>query len=426
MMTRFRPLLLLGTLAVSLAACGGGGGPAPVEAAPTAIGPVSGLPVDAPGLERYIVMLDSDAADTPGLAAALAGLHGAAPTHVYTHALQGFAVQLPPAAAALLAADPRVALVETDMEAHIVAQTLPPGIDRAEADANTWAAIDGVDTRVDVDVASIDTGIDLDHPDLNVYRNVTFVRRTKNGNDDNGHGSHTAGTMAALDNGFGVVGMAPGARLWAVKVLDRRGAGYWSDIIAGMDYVTDNAGEIDVANMSLGSTGLLSSVRTALQGMVNAGVVVVVAAGNSSKDVYGSDGVFGTSDDFFPASYPEAMAVSAMKDNDGVSGGAGGSGDDQFASFTNFSRSVVGGNPVTSTGKAIDLAAPGVSVLSTYKNGNYATISGTSMSSPHVAGGAALYIAEHGRATNAAGVAAIRQALIDQGKDQSAWQSGST
>jgi len=157
----------------------------------------------------------------------------------------------------------------------------------------------------------------------------------------------------------------------------------------------------------------------------------LVAAGNSSKDVYGNDGVFGTSDDFIPAAYPEVATISAMGDTDGQSGGLGpktsyGTADDTFASFTNFSNSVVAGNPVTSPGAAIDLAGPGVDITSTWKDGMYATISGTSMASPHVAGSAALEIATNGRATDAAGVAAIRQALIDAEGAQSAWGPADT
>ena len=240
-----------------------------------------------------------------------------------------------------------------------------------------------------------------------------------------------AGTAAALDNGIGVVGVAPGARLWAVKVLFNNGSGYFSDVIEGIDYVTAHANEIEVANMSLGGTGKLDSLRTAIQNSVAAGVVYVVAAGNDSLDVYGIDGTFNTNDDSIPASYPEVAAISAMGDTDGQSGGLGpdtsyGTPDDTFASFTNFSNSVVAGNPVTSPGAAIDLAAPGVDIVSTSRDGYYATMSGTSMASPHVAGATALEAATNGRATNAAGVAAIRQALIDGAQSQSAWGPAST
>lgn len=138
--------------------------------------------------------------------------------------------------------------------------------------------------------------------------------------------------------------------------------------------------------------------------------------------MYGNDGEFGTSDDRIPAAYPEAATISAMVDSDGLSGGQGTStsygADDSFASFSNFSYSVVTENPVNSSGKAIDLILPGVNITSCYKDMNYATMSGTSMASPHAAGLVALYIAEYGRANNATGVYNIRQALINNGKLQ--------
>jgi subtilisin family serine protease len=182
--------------------------------------------------------------------------------------------------------------------------------------------------------------------------------------------------------------------------------------------------------MSLGGSGYLQSVRDAVAGCVSSGVVIVVAAGNSSTDVFGGDEMFGTMDDTVPAAFPECMTVSAMSDTDGQIGALGGGtyygGDDQLASFSNHSMNTVAGDPVISWGAAINLAAPGVNILSTYKGGGYATMSGTSMASPHVAGSVALYIAQHGRAFDAAGVYAIRQAMADAGQPQYIWQGGDT
>jgi subtilisin family serine protease len=215
--------------------------------------------------------------------------------------------------------------------------------------------------------------------------------------------------------------VAPGARLWAVKVLDDAGSGTTSQIIQGIDFITQNAGRIEVANMSLSGIGYSSSLRQAISNSVSKGVVFVVAAGNDSRDIYGPDGVPDTSDDSIPAAYPEVLTVSASSDLDGVA-----SADDALAGFSNYSRYAAAGSPVISPGAAIDLAAPGVNIYSTYPGGGYATMSGTSMSAPHVAGAVALYIAAHGRATNAAGVYSVRRALINLAQPQSAWGAANT
>jgi hypothetical protein len=204
-----------------------------------------------------------------------------------------------------------------------------------------------------------------------------------------------------------------------VRVLDNSGSGYLSWILAGIEWVTAHADEIEVANLSLGWQGYSAAAHDAIRASVANGVVYVVSAGNDAQDVYGPDGAFGTSDDFCPAAYPEVAAISAFVDSDGTAGGTGAGTaygpDDSFATFSNYSASVVTDNPVISPGAAIDLLCPGVSIYSTYKNGGYAWGSGTSMSSPHAAGLAALYIAANGRATDANGVYDIRQALIDNG-----------
>jgi len=387
---------------------------------------------------RFIVVLRPDATPQD-----VAEEHGLTIGHIYRSALHGFSASGPPEALQELMEDPRVIIVENDRFVRAEVQTLPTGIDRIEADQNIIADIDGSDERVDVDIAIIDTGIDLDHPDLNVFMSIDCTGGgpgssscTGTGNDNNGHGSHVAGTAAALDNGIGVVGLAPGARLWAVKVLGAGGSGFLIDIIGGIDWVTLHApatdcvgGEtathkcIEVVNMSLGFQGQSSAFRLAIQNSVSKGVVYFTSAGNDGEDVYGPDGTFGTNDDFIPQAYPEVAAISAMVDTDGQPGGLGSSttsgDDDSFASFSNFGLSVVGGNPVSSPGLSIDLILPGRNILSTYKNAGYATISGTSMSSPHAAGLAALYIASTGLLPmNANDVYDIRQALIDRGVAQ--------
>ena len=357
---------------------------------------------------------------------------------VYEHAFRGFALRVPAQAIESIRNNPQVDFVEPDLRVQAFAQTLPAGIDRIEVDQNGTANIDGNDDAMDVDIAIIDTGIDLDHPDLDAQAGKDCIDDGKSTtNDDNGHGTHVAGSAAAIDNGSHVVGAAPGARVHAVKVLDADGGGTISSVICGIDYVTANADTFEVANMSLGAQGQSDSMRTAIQNSVDAGVFYAVAAGNDALDVYGSDGTFETSDDIIPAAYPEAAAVSAMADFDGTSGGNGGStifqgcgkvNDDTFADcFSNFSQSVVSGNPVSSPGAAIDVAAPGVSVLSTWNDGGTNSISGTSMASPHVAGSAALYIVENGLSpASASDVHSIRQALIDNAQAQSDWGPSDT
>lgn len=259
-------------------------------------------------------------------------------------------------------------------------QTIPTGIDRVNAESL-------LNKGAGVGVAVIDTGIGLSHPDLkaNIIANKSCLSGIKNGNDDNGHGTHVAGTIAALNNGIGVVGVAPEAKLIAVKVLNRNGSGTWSSVICGIDWVTANASKynIKVANMSLGGSGTSDNncgytnndpMHKAICKSRDAGVTYVVAAGNTNSSASLS----------VPASYDDAViTVSALADSDGVLGGLGSStaygADDTFATFSNY-------------GNVVDLGAPGVDIYSTYKGGGYATLSGTSMATPHISGTAALYI----------------------------------
>jgi len=194
-----------------------------------------------------------------------------------------------------------------------------------------------------------------------------------------------------LDNGIGVVGVAPGATLWAVRVLNNAGSGSWSSVICGIDFVTftaNSSNPIKVANMSLGGSGSAGScndggLRQAICNSVSAGVTYVVAAGNEADNAA----------NHVPAAYPEVITVSALADFDGVSGGGGSptcrsDEDDTFANFSNY-------------GAGVDIIAPGVCILSTWKDGGYNTISGTSMAAPHVAGAAVLYIDKFPDATPA-------------------------
>jgi subtilisin family serine protease len=182
---------------------------------------------------------------------------------------------------------------------------------------------------------------------------VNTINPRKNWNDDNGHGSHVAGTAAGLDNDIGVIGVGPAIDLYAIKVLDKNGSGFLSDVIEGIQWAIANG--MQVINMSLGTSADIQSFHDAVIAAKNAGLVTVAAAGNSGGAV------------IFPAAYPEAIAVSATDENNVI------------ASWS-------------SRGPEVDLSAPGVSIYSTYKGTGYATLSGTSMAAPHVTGSAALVL----------------------------------
>ena len=256
----------------------------------SAIGPPE--PAPTAGRQSVIVGFSPSAGDPAALAQELTSEVGGDLTRVYRHALQGFAAEVPMAAIPGLRRNPNVAFVEIDQVVQIAVQDLPTGIDRIEVDKSPPAAIDGVDNPLDVDIAIIDTGIDLDHPDLNIDSSratdctpLGFSCTDGAGDDDNGHGSHVAGSAAARDNNFGVVGVAPGARLWAVKVLDSNGNGFISTIIAGIDWVTARADQIEVVNMSLRCLCISAAMDTAIANSVAAGITYVVAAGNDGIDV---------------------------------------------------------------------------------------------------------------------------------------------
>ncbi|RVX44576.1 peptidase inhibitor I9 [Nonomuraea polychroma] len=375
----------------------------------TNVSPVSAATKSDP-VGDYIVVLDSNQ-NAQAVASDHTQAHAASVGHVYSHALTGYAARMTKSQAETVAADDRVRWVQPDGVAKI-SRTFPTGINRVDADASPTARINGVNEPMAVDVAVIDTGVDLDHPDLNVY--FGGAKNCSDGisaDDGNGHGTHVAGTVAAKDNLHGVVGVAPGARIWPVRVLNNRGFGLFSQIICGIDFVTANADQIEVANMSLGGFGNddgacgtvnRDAMHQAICASVAAGVTYVVAAGNERDHAA----------NHIPAAYDEVITVSALADFDGFPGGSGRPTcrrdvDDTIADFSNF-------------GADIDLIAPGTCILSTWRGGRYATISGTSMASPHVAGGAALY-----KVTNpAASPAQVKSALQNAGTLNWTWPAG--
>jgi subtilisin len=243
-----------------------------------------------------------------------------------------------------------------------LAQTIPTGISQVKA-PDAWPTSQGEGIKVFI----CDTGIDSDHPDLvaNLKEGKSFVTSESSTEDFHGHGTHCAGTVAAAMNDIGVVGVAPYAYLYPVKVLSATGAGNWSWLIAALDWIMDKKGA-RIASMSLGGSGAPQALGDMCQAAYDDGVLLIAAAGNSGP---------GNNTVGFPAKYPHVMAVSAVDSTDTIA---------------NFS----------SRGPEVEICAPGVSVLSTTRGGGYGTMSGTSMACPHVSGVAALTWGSHRGANN--------------------------
>lgn len=230
------------------------------------------------------------------------------------------------------------------------AQTVPWGIDRIGALSAHLSS-----RGMGVTVCVVDTGVDLDHPDLeqNIVGGLNTINPRRTADDDNGHGTHVSGIIAAVDNAIGVIGVAPNAKIFAAKGLSKSGTGFASDLAEGI-YECINRGT-QVVNMSWGSSAPSTTIYNALVSAYNAGLILVAAAGNEASSVG------------YPAAFPQVLAISAVDSNM------------QLAYFSNY-------------GPEIDYAGPGVNINSTYKGGTYRVFNGTSMSSPHVAGVAALWI----------------------------------
>lgn len=363
-------------------------------------GSVMAAPAQAAGLERKIVVFDPQVVNKPAQEALVRAVGGVVIKPLPL--INGMAVALPsPAVSALMrrseirrvdddlivfaidsasAASKPVAATGKPAPAPQPAQSIPWGIARIEA-PSAWAYSIGTAVKL----AIVDTGIDLDHKDLaaNIAGGVNTISPTRSANDDNGHGTHVAGTAGAVNNSIGVVGAAPQVKLYAVKVLSKSGTGFLSDIIEGLTWCINNG--MDVINMSLGSNSDNTSFHDAITAVYNAGIIQVVAAGNNG-DGYGT----GTGQVTYPAAYSEVIAVTATDSSD------------NFAIFS-------------SHGLAVDLAAPGNSILSTWNNGYYNTISGTSMATPHVAGVAALRKALHPSETPDQVKAVLEASAVDLG-----------
>jgi len=350
--------------------------------------------------------------------------YGVSADNRFTNLLNGFSANLTESQRRALTRDSRVASLAHDgmvKAAGDPAGEVPPGVKRVGSLQNNQRN----GNTLDVDIAIVDTGIQPNHPDLNV---VGGYNCTGGGTGDwgdgtsFGHGTHVAGIAAARNNGSGVEGVAAGARLWSIKVLTDSGLGYWSWVICGLDHVAgmDDPGDsskprIEVVNMSLAGGGFDDGncgnsngdpMHQAVCRLERRGVTMVVAAGNEHANAM----------NYIPAAYDEVITVSGMADYDGQSGGngsppsgcssaggvnAGQQGDDAFAKFSDY-------------GKDVDIIAPAVCVRSTLPGSSYGRMTGTSMATPHVSGGAALfYLYEqaqgHGRPTTREVRAALRR-----------------
>jgi subtilisin len=244
----------------------------------------------------------------------------------------------------------------------VTAETIPAGVAQVKATA-AWGNSMGKGIRVGV----VDTGIDFNHPDLkvNYVGGATFVPGTSTPMDDHGHGTHCSGTIAAAMNGAGVVGVAPQASLYAAKVLDKNGSGQFSWVIAGIDWCIQH--RMHIISMSLGGGSAPTALETICNTAWSKGVLIVAAAGNSQG---GNPVPPAASNVGYPGKYRNVIAVSAIDSTNVIA-------------------------PFSSRGPEVDLCAPGVNILSTIPNGQYGTMSGTSMACPHVSGVAALTWGAH-------------------------------
>jgi hypothetical protein len=385
----------------------------------------------------YIVVLKDGVAHPANVARRHEANRGAQVSHIYGVAIKGYSAELTPGALKAIRQDPNVDYVERDGAIHPDSQLTGTQVKRVYANlANLHIDENDVpQDRVNADIAILDTGV-AEHNDLNIAGRVDCVGHggscVSGGSDLAGHGTHVAGDAAAVDNGIGVVGTAPGARIWSVKVIagmgsvgpDEVGNGatpfqsgnaQMSDAIAGINWVTANSSVIEVANMSFDCTTeeggcAHTALAQALATSVNSGVVWVAAAGYESGAVNG---------DFksYPALLPDVITVSAMADYDGLPGSL--SSPKVCASEANWPQhddrlSAGDGTWGSNFGPEVDIAAPGTCILSTYKEGKYAILSGSSMASGLVAGAAA-DIAAQSNPNNRADVESIRSTLLSAG-----------
>ncbi|HZH02805.1 MAG TPA: S8 family peptidase [Myxococcaceae bacterium] len=345
---------------------------------------------------KYIVVLEDEVRDSTAVAREHAQRHSAQVLHTYQHALNGYTARIPDKRLDEVRAEKSVDYVELDQRAYATAQTspwaqrayataqtLPWGINRVDADRSSTKAGNGSGAVSKVHVYIIDTGI-YQHADLNVVEHVNFARDGKN-RDCYGHGTHVAGIAAARDNDRAVVGVSPGALLTGVKVLNCDGEGSHSSVLKGIDWVTANAKKPAIANMSLAgpaSKTLDDAVRTSAR----SGVFYSLAAGDNSAS----------------GACKFSPARAGAGTNNGIATVAATNKRNVEPSWSDY-------------GRCVDIWAPGASILSTKMGGGTAAMSGVSQASPHVGGGAALYLSSHAHASPSRVEAALKNAAKKPG-----------
>jgi aqualysin 1 len=322
--------------------------------------------------DPYIVVLEESVASPSRVADGIEGRQeGLEVEFVYSEALEGFSAEIPDDSVDEVRNNSQVAYVERDRVVTTFQvpppQELPWGVDRIDADLSSTLAGNGSGDVSGVNVYVIDSGVDVEHADLNITPEDHHNFRKGPNRDCDGHGTHVAGTLAAKDNTSDVVGVAPGARLIGVRVLNCNGSGEVSDVLEGIDWVTndaqsaENAGTPAVANMSLGgerSRSLNAAVKTSTA----SGVFYSLAAGNDGRNACKS-----------------SPAMTGAGTNNGILTTAATNRSDKEPRWSNF-------------GSCVDLWAPGANILSTRLDGGTTTMTGTSMAAPHAGGTAALYL----------------------------------
>ncbi len=337
---------------------------------------------------RYIVVLDDGVESPSQVASGIGQRQNLKVGFVYSHALKGFSALIPNERVAAVRADERVKYLEPDTTMHAVAQTLPWGINRVDADKSSTRAGNGSGSVSNVNAYIIDSGI-YRHTDLNVIKHVNFTGGKNT--DCFGHGTHVAGTVAAKDNATAVVGVAPGAPLTGVKVLGCNGGGSASTIVAGIDWVTANAKKPAVANISI-SGGANTAIDDAVRKSADSGVFYSIAAGNNGANAC----------NYSPARAGRTKnADGTWNKNNGIVTTAATNKSDGEPRYSNY-------------GSCIDIWAPGGTridpILSTGAGGGTTTMWGTSQAASHVGGGGALYLSSHVGASSSSVESALKQA----------------